>query len=367
MALLCTSMYSQASEPCPPEATTALVVVSVSVQRSNGLQVGSIPVDIGEPLIVTMAVVALDHDPITLGPTLAVEGGRMLLSIDGVSADITPSNGVPRFGSVGCATSQVAFVRVPYTPIRSGAIGITGNYVDGTTGVPGQRVSASGSTAIAVRPSPAVIAGPITNNANGHLYYLLSDNATWTASEAEAQQLGGHLVTITDQAEQDWVFTTFGSYGGINRSLWIGLNDAPSEGHFVWASGEPVTYTHWRAGQPDNGNGGIEHYAHMYNADGDPPGSWNDLPNSNPYPGFAPINGVVEVGGPTASIRVSQVEICWLSRTNALYNVEYRSSLTTNAWVSLFTNIAGAGGINCVHDPITVGQPQRYYRVEWVR
>ena len=36
----------------------------------------------------------------------------------------------------------------------------------------------------------AVLAGPITNAANGHLYYLLSAN-TWTASEAEAVGLGG--------------------------------------------------------------------------------------------------------------------------------------------------------------------------------
>ena len=37
------------------------------------------------------------------------------------------------------------------------------------------------------------------NPANGHLYSLL-DTATWTASEAEAIALGGHLVTINDAA-----------------------------------------------------------------------------------------------------------------------------------------------------------------------
>lgn len=39
-----------------------------------------------------------------------------------------------------------------------------------------------------------VIAGPLTNPANGHLYYLL-DADTWTNSEAQAVALGGHLVT----------------------------------------------------------------------------------------------------------------------------------------------------------------------------
>ena len=41
--------------------------------------------------------------------------------------------------------------------------------------------------------SPVV--GPITNPANGHDYYLL-EASTWTAAEAEAVSLGGHLVTI---------------------------------------------------------------------------------------------------------------------------------------------------------------------------
>src|SRR5438093_420276 len=75
---------------------------------------------------------------------------------------------------------------------------------------------------------------PIVNPANGHTYVLL-DSATWTVSETEAVSLGGHLATIRNRAEQDWVFQTFGSYVGQNRLLWIGLNDAASEGQFVWS------------------------------------------------------------------------------------------------------------------------------------
>ena len=62
------------------------------------------------------------------------------------------------------------------------------------------------------------------NPANGHTYHLLAES-NWTDAEAEAQNLGGHLVTINDAAENDWVFQTFGNALGQPRDLWIGLND----------------------------------------------------------------------------------------------------------------------------------------------
>ena len=83
----------------------------------------------------------------------------------------------------------------------------------------------------------AVLAGPIQHPTNGHLYYLLSEG-TWTSAEQQAVSLGGHLVTINDQTEQEWVWAAFGNYGGVRRSLWIGLNDVANEGQFVWASGQ---------------------------------------------------------------------------------------------------------------------------------
>jgi hypothetical protein len=101
----------------------------------------------------------------------------------------------------------------------------------------------------------AVLAGPLTNAANGNTYYLLSEN-TWTASEAEARLLGGHLVTINDATENQWVRNTFSPLTGVTEAkLWIGLNDAANEGQFVWASGDPVTFTYWSPGEPDDVEG----------------------------------------------------------------------------------------------------------------
>jgi hypothetical protein len=143
-----------------------------------------------------------------------------------------------------------------------------------------------------------VLFGPITNPVNGHVYYVL-DTASWTDSESEALTLGGHLVTINDGAENDWVFDTFVPLlpPDVGATLWLGLNDAAQEGTFVWASGEPVTFTNWGINQPDNARG-VEDYAHMWTPFNLPQlptdwRKWNDAANDGfnvgtPY-------GVVEV------------------------------------------------------------------------
>jgi hypothetical protein len=148
---------------------------------------------------------------------------------------------------------------------------------------PDQFLPGIGSASAAVTPG-RIIAGPVMNPANGHLYYLLKPSS-WSTSEAEARSLGGHLVTINDQAEQDWVWRTFGDNG--RRFLWIGLADRETEGEFVWSSGEPLAFTNWTPGEPNDAAGG-EDFIEMDAARG---GLWNDL--SDWGQGFQ--HGVVEV------------------------------------------------------------------------
>lgn len=125
-----------------------------------------------------------------------------------------------------------------------------------------------------------VIAGPVTNTANSHVYYLLAQS-TWPEAEAEALRLGGHLVTINNQEEQNWVVQTFHGFdGNTNRDLWIGLNDEETEGTFVWCSGEPLGYSNWRAGEPNN-SGGAENCVEIVLVHEVTLGQWNDLPGEN--------------------------------------------------------------------------------------
>lgn len=63
---------------------------------------------------------------------------------------------------------------------------------------------------------------------------------------------------------------------------------------------------------------------------------------------------------PPSTIRLSQVDVCWPSRSNYLYEVQYRSDFTANQWMPL-TNIIGNGQTMCIADRIIC--PQRFYQV----
>jgi len=141
-------------------------------------------------------------------------------------------------------------------------------------------------------------------NPNNHHSYLLLDTSTWKDSEAEAIALGGHLATIHNQAEEDWMVRTFGSYGGKQRLLWIGLSDTAKKFHFSWSSGESLSYTCWAPGEPNNAGRG-EDFVAIYYPNHSQAGKWNDWNDRTEDPIGLPMNGLVEIP-PTSEITPAQ-------------------------------------------------------------
>lgn len=134
----------------------------------------------------------------------------------------------------------------------------------------------------------ATVISTLINPSNQHTYHLLSAN-TWAASQSEATSLGGNLVTINNQAENDWVFSSFSDGGTLN--LWIGLTDVATEGSFLWISGEISSYTNWAPPEP-NDHLGAEDYVHFYPFEFG--NAWNDSQDDG-WGITGPIYGVVEV------------------------------------------------------------------------
>ena len=135
---------------------------------------------------------------------------------------------------------------------------------------------------------PLALLADITDKSTG-VRYVAVPGGSFDASEALAVALGGHLTSINDQAEQDFVHGNFGNLAGVDRRIWIGFNDVAVEGMFQWTDGSPAKYTNWNAGEPNN-SGGLEDYAEMLGSSG----QWNDLQLSG---GSYPHIAVIELPG----------------------------------------------------------------------
>jgi hypothetical protein len=94
---------------------------------------------------------------------------------------------------------------------------------------------------------------------------------TWDEAEADCVTQGGHLISVHNQATQD--FLAANAFGIAGGDWWIGLNDLLSEGLFVWSDGTAVDFTAWNGGEPNNaGNEDCVHFPIWAG------GNWNDLP-----------------------------------------------------------------------------------------
>lgn len=125
----------------------------------------------------------------------------------------------------------------------------------------------------------------LRNPANGRWYAETAAPTSWSGAEALAQFLGGHLTTVRSQAESDWLDQNFFSQLTLFRHHWIGLRQdrqdpAYSEpaGGWGWASGEPLVFTNWAPGQPDNA-GGRQDFGRSGGATGGSTQAWHDDTN----------------------------------------------------------------------------------------
>src|SRR5262245_53311031 len=96
-----------------------------------------------------------------------------------------------------------------------------------------------------------ILYGPVIRPDTGNSYYLLTASA-WSDAESQAIALGGHLATINDAEENNWVRTEVLAFDSGSRRGWLGLSDPVVEGEFRWMNNELLTYTNWNPGQPDN-------------------------------------------------------------------------------------------------------------------
>ncbi len=130
-----------------------------------------------------------------------------------------------------------------------------------------------------------------TGTFEGHTYHVVRIwGGDWTEIEGLARALGGHVVSIGSQAENDFVFNLtlrdeghWVVYGTAYEGPMIGLvqqeGSAEPGGGWVWQNGEPVSYTNWARDSPDNWRG-KQDLANFANPSRSAPSpNWGDSPS----------------------------------------------------------------------------------------
>ena len=103
---------------------------------------------------------------------------------------------------------------------------------------------------------------------SGKDYYISNAGGNYVLGKVACEYLGGNLVTITSEEENNFVINALMEFGGGSNHLWLGLDDQDGDGEYNWVTGEPLDYTNYGAA-PSPGEA-IEMST--------PNGEWNDTP-----------------------------------------------------------------------------------------
>jgi hypothetical protein len=114
------------------------------------------------------------------------------------------------------------------------------------------------------------VTSDIVWSANGHDYDFVQTPQTWSAARGKCiNYMGGHLATIGDSTENEFIRAMANQYPG--GAWWLGRNDIAAETFWKWENNEALRYDNWFPGEPNN-------YNNEDCAEIDPfSGQWNDL------------------------------------------------------------------------------------------
>jgi hypothetical protein len=153
----------------------------------------------------------------------------------------------------------------------------------------------------------AAVQWPTGIGGNGHWYRAVSvsQNISWTDAQATAQATllagqPGHLVTMTSAAENAFVYGLISADPSMwfatppfsINGPWMGFyqdTSAPDYlepgGGWKWITGEPVSYTNWRGGSPNDTStlAGTDNFGRFIGLDGSTFSPfWDDHPLLSP-------------------------------------------------------------------------------------
>lgn len=96
---------------------------------------------------------------------------------------------------------------------------------------------------------------------NGSYYLIVDEPAYWTDARTACEDMGGHLVTVMDAGEQEFLISLIQERGTMYH-YWLGATDEAEEGYWEWVTGERLPtennsgsgYANWCDNQPNDKN-----------------------------------------------------------------------------------------------------------------
>lgn len=154
-----------------------------------------------------------------------------------------------------------------------------------TAAQPDSSTEAPGEPAAAEAESEAPAAG----GADGaHTYQIFVEDVTWIQAFNKAQQMGGYLVNINSEEEQQQICNMIREEGYEKNIFWIGARRRDT-GDYYWADGKDNLYgsplnnsANWMENEPslyDSETGELETYVNMFYYEKENRFVWNDVPN----------------------------------------------------------------------------------------
>jgi hypothetical protein len=98
---------------------------------------------------------------------------------------------------------------------------------------------------------------------NGHRYKLVQENLKWTDAKSKCEEMGGHLLTVEDATEQEFIQKALHQFLAENKliprsaSVWLGIHQ--ENGKWLTVDGQPQVFSQWDGGKFDPNFS----YAHM--------------------------------------------------------------------------------------------------------
>jgi cell division protein FtsB len=115
-------------------------------------------------------------------------------------------------------------------------------------------------------------------------YKAIAGKMSWEEAMQDAEAKGGHIATITSEAEWHAIKDELGS---IPHGYYLGGTDEKTEGVWEWITGEAWKFTKWAKGEPNNvfrSQYGDEDQLQTWTATEDGNRLWNDIyDDQNPW------------------------------------------------------------------------------------